>query len=545
MLQNIQSGLDTISLLGSYISSNDKYIFVSSNGYNIYNGMIIVFVKNIENIDDTLTLQFHSKIHSPENINSNFGIKTAATNKMLAVSAISYNIYDGIIYMYELFRDAWIYRYKIYVNTNNKINGFGANIQINNNQLFISTFYNELYYFTLEDGINDNKFSLKTSFNIFNSRDINLDVKMISDNKNNLFVSNLTNVLTIINIDTMSHSYFLQGGAFKCFYGSELFIYDKTLFVSCSVYYPFYNIPDNIYSQIYVYDLIYEKNNIINDLVLREIITNKDNDQYFGTQVHVNNNNLIIPGRNAIYHYSYRNKKLRFQNKYAVPYSSVNYDYKVLLVDNYFIVGNYGFNDWQGAIFIGNILDDDTPSYINTVPNSVSKSSLLNNVFSVILLIIIGGVITIVTTMFCYFCVTLIIPKKHDKKKKNDEEEFSPYKVYSYAGYLETDDVPPIVYPMNYNPQYYYSSYYNPYYIPQYYYNYYNPNIDKENEKEKTNDDWVVNSPEQIISYKGYMYGSEQTHKEKVVSYRGYIYDSAIQRYREKIKPILNEMKKE
>jgi hypothetical protein len=289
-----------------------------------------------------------------------------------------------------------------------------------------------------------------------------------------------------------------------------------------------------------VYDLIYETNNIVNNIVLREIITNKDNDPYFGTHLHVNKNNLIISGRNAIYHYSYRNNKLKFQNKYAVPYSSVNYDYKVLLIDNYFIVGNYGFNEWQGAVFIGNTLEDEVPSYINNIPNSVSKSNLLNNVFSVILLIIIGGVITIVTTMLCYFCVTLIIPKKHDKKKKNDDEEFSPYKVYSYAGYLETDDAPPIVYPMNYNPQYYYSSYYTPQHYNPYYYN---PHIEKEKEKEKDKD--LVNSPEQIVSYKGYMYGSEQTYKEKVVSYRGYIYDSALQRYREKIKPILDEMKKE
>ena len=502
--------------------------------------MIMVFLKNIENIDDTLTLEFHSEIHSPENINSNFGIKTTATNKMLAVSAISYNIYDGIIYIYELFKDAWIYRYKIYVNTNNKINGFGANIQINNNQLFISTFYNELYYFKLDDSSDDNKFSLKTSFNIFNLTDVNLDVKMISDNKNNLFVSNLTNALTIINIDTMYQTYFLQEGLFNCFYGSELFIYDKTLFVSCSLYYPFYNIPEKIYSQIYVYDLIYETNNIVNNIFLREIIANKDNDPYFGTQVHVNNKNLIIPGRNAVYHYSYRNKKLKFQNKYAVPYSSVNYDYKVLLIDNYFIVGNYGFNDWQGAVFIGNTLDDDPSSYINTVPNSVSKSSLLNDVFSVILLIIIGCVITLVMTMFCYFFASLFIQKNDDKNKKKENEEFSPYKVYSYAGYLETDDVPPIIYPMNYNPQYYYSSYYTPQHYNPYYYN---PHIEKEKEKEKNKD--LVNSPEQIVSYKGYMYGSEQTYKEKVVSYRGYMYDSALQRYREKIKPILDEMKKE
>jgi len=518
MLQNIQSGLDTISLLGSYITSNDKFIFISSNGYNIYNGMIMVFVKNVENIDNKLTLEFHSEIHSPEKFNSNFGVKTSATNTMLAVSAISYNIYDGAIYIYELFKDIWIYKHKIYVDTNNKINGFGANVQINDNELFISTFYNQLYHYKYD--VITNQFTLNKTFNIFSLTDVNLYVKMISDVRNNLFISNLTNTLTIINIDTMSYSYLLQEGSFNCFYGSEIFIYKTALFVSCSLYYPFYNIPEEINNRIYIYDLIYESNNIIKNIVLREIIYDMHYDPYFGTHLNVNDKYLLVSGRNAIYYYSYNNnKKSQFKNEYIIPYSEVNYDYKVLLINNYFIAGNYGFNDLQGAVFIGNILDNDIPSYINTIPNDPSKSSLLNNIFSVILLIIIGSLITVVTTLFCYFFVTLFTPKNDDKKKKKEDEDFSPYKVYSYIGYVETDDAPPIVYPMNYNPQYYYSSYYSPqYYNPQYYYN---PHIEKEKEKEN------ILSP------------------EKVVSYRGYIYDSIQQKYKEKIKPILDEIKKE
>jgi hypothetical protein len=521
MLQNIQTGLDTISLLGSYITSNDKFIFISSNGYNIYNGMIMVFFKNVENIDNNLTLEFHSEIHTPEDFNSNFGVKTSATNTMLVVSAISYNIYDGVIYIYELFKDIWIYKHKIYVNTNNKINGFGSNVQINNNELFISTFYNQLYHYKYDDA--NNQFTLNKTFNIFNLTDVNLDVKMISDFRNNLFISNLTNTLTIINIDKMAYIYLLQEDSFNCFYGSELFIYKTTLFVSCSLYYPFYNIPEEINNQIYIYDLIYASN-IIKNIVFREIIYDIHYDPYFGTHLSVNDKYLLISGRNAIYYYSFnnnKNKKTQFKNEYIIPYSEVNYDYKVLLIDNYFIVGNYGFNDLQGAVFIGNILDNDIPSYINNIPDDLNKSSLLNNIFSVILLIIIGSFLTVVTTLFCYFFVTLFTPKNDDdKKKKKEDEEFSPYKVYSYIGYVETDDAPPIVYPMNYNPQYYYSSYYSPqYYNPQYYYN---PHIEKEKEKEEN-----VLSP------------------EKVVSYRGYIYDSIQQKYKEKIKPILHEIKKE
>ena len=43
----MQEDLDDISLLGSNIVSNSKFIFISANGYNIYNGLILVYYKNI------------------------------------------------------------------------------------------------------------------------------------------------------------------------------------------------------------------------------------------------------------------------------------------------------------------------------------------------------------------------------------------------------------------------------------------------------------------------------------------------------------------
>jgi hypothetical protein len=521
-LQNIQNRLDTISLLGSYITSNDKYIFISSNGYNIYNGMVMVFLKNIENKDNNFKLELHSEIHSPEILNSNFGIKTSATNNMLAVSAISYNIYDGTIYIYELFKDMWVYRYKIYLYTNNIINGFGANIQFNNNELFISTFYNQLYHYKYD--YNARMFLMNKTFKLSESREINLNlnVKVISDNMNNIFISNLTNTLTIINADMLIYTYFIQEGLFNCFYGSELFIYESMLFVSCALYYPFYNIPEEIYNKIYIYDLIYT-NNVIKNIILREVIDDIHNDPYFGTHLNVNDKHLIISGRNSIYYYNYNNKKFKFKNKYIIPYSMVNYDYKVLLLDDYFIVGNYGFDELKGAVFIGNLLDDNIPSRVNNIPNSVNKSNLLNNAFSIILLIIIGSFISAVLTLFCYFFASLLTQKIDEKKKKKEDEDFSPYKVYSYIGYVETDDADIVYNPQYlYNPQYYYSSYsspYNPqYYIPQYY----NHNNYIEKLKEKDN----------------------SSSKEKVVSYKGYLYDNIQQKYKEKIKPALDGIKK-
>jgi len=525
MLENIQSGLDTISLLGSHITSNDNFIFISSNGYNIYNGMIMVFLKNILNYDNKLSLQFHSEIHTPEVLNSNFGVKTAATNNILAVSAISYNAYDGIIYIYELYKNKWIYRDKIYLQSYNKINGFGANIQLNNDELFISTFYNKVHCYKYN--LNNKRFNIKNTLNIFNNNNINLDIKMIYDNINNLIISNLTNTLTIINMETLSYNYFTELTQYNCFYGSELFIYKSKLFVSCSLYYPFYNIPEGVINQIYIYDIIYKINNLVN-IVLNQIITDSNNDPYFGSQLNVNDKYLIVSGRNYIYNYDYNNFNPIFKEKFIIPYSLVNYDYKVLLIDNYFIVGNYGFNELQGAIFIGNIIDQEVPLNINTISN-IELNNMVNKIFLIVFLIFIGGLITIIITLFCYFFVSLFSPKIDEKKKKKEEEEYSPYKVYSYIGYVETDDIPvQVPYPMNYNTQYYNNSSYNPQYY--YYRQYYNPyNYRYQFEKYK-NENIYLN--EKNVS------------NEKVVSYKGYTYDSIQEKYKEKIKPILDEIKK-
>jgi hypothetical protein len=62
MLQEIDYGLDHISLFGSYITMNENFIFVSSNGHNIYNGAVTVYYKNVTKNNELITITKHSII---------------------------------------------------------------------------------------------------------------------------------------------------------------------------------------------------------------------------------------------------------------------------------------------------------------------------------------------------------------------------------------------------------------------------------------------------------------------------------------------------
>ena len=135
----MQEGLDNISLLGSNIISNSKFIFISANGYNIYNGLILVYYKNItidksENILSTM----HSIIESPEKLNSNFGLTASANDRYLAVGAISYDVYKGVVYIYKYIYNKWLYMQKIVNENGLPVSVFGDNIKIKINNTFVN-----------------------------------------------------------------------------------------------------------------------------------------------------------------------------------------------------------------------------------------------------------------------------------------------------------------------------------------------------------------------------------------------------------------------
>lgn len=60
----LTSGFDDTSLYGSNIILNDKFILVSSNGYNIFNGMVICYYHDLFAENNTLKfiqLYIHQK----------------------------------------------------------------------------------------------------------------------------------------------------------------------------------------------------------------------------------------------------------------------------------------------------------------------------------------------------------------------------------------------------------------------------------------------------------------------------------------------------
>jgi hypothetical protein len=352
------------------------------------------------------------------------------------------------------------------------------------------------------------------------SVEINYDIKIINSN-NNIIVSNLTNILTIINLNDNIVSYFIEENPYNCFYGSELYIYESSLFVSCSLYYPFNNIPDILKSQIFIYNVEYNNNNVKN-IVLTQIINTHNNDIYFGTNINANNNILLVSGQNKVYYYT-KNNEWELTNNYDIQDSYVNFDYKVKLIDDYFIIGNYGFSDLQGAVFSSYVIKPPSnPTNTDNISDlTTNKNNLINQILVIIFVFIVGSVGIITISLSCYFFVSLITPKIDEKKKKKDEEENSPYKVYSYMGYVETDDN------VYYNNQYYNDQYNNNQYNNnQYYYPYYF----------QQNVQFPLSPME-----KGKLNESDN---EKVVSYKGYIYDSIQEKYKEKIKPILDEINK-
>jgi len=205
----------------------------------------------------------------------------------------------------------------------------------------------------------------------------------------------------------------------------------------------------------------------------------------------------------------------------------------VQLTKDFFIVGNYGFNELQGAIFSGFI--ENTKDKSNIENNSKLTNSIQTKKIMLLLkMLTIGMLITFMIILCVYFWVIFFTPKIDEKKKKKEEEEYSPYKVYSYLGYTEADDnivVPDI--PYNYYQSYNFPN--NNLYFPNYYQNY--PSYYQNNVS-----DIQPLSPME----KGSLTKNDKVEysNETTVSYKGYTYDMIQKNYKEKIKPILDEIKK-
>ena len=275
----MQNGLDNISLLGSKIVSNSKFIFISANGYNIYNGLIVVYYNTID-IDNSenILANIHSIIESPEKLNSNFGLTASVNENYLAVGAISYNLYEGVVYIYKYIYNKWLYIQKIINKNKFHVSVFGDNIKItNNNQLIISDYSKLIYIYVLDN--NNDEFIYKKSVNDNIKNDIR-HLSITNDKYNNIIICNPSQNFYAFNLQDNSTTYFNIEFNNNCFYGSDVFLYEKMLFVSCSLYYPFTNIPYELNSKKEIYTInnvafilsMYPVGNVITSLIMTKII---------------------------------------------------------------------------------------------------------------------------------------------------------------------------------------------------------------------------------------------------------------------------------
>lgn len=437
----------------------------------------------------------------------------------------------------------WIYIQKL-INRDGLIaSGFGDIIKItNNNRIVVSDYSNLIYIYDLND--NNGKFFLSETI-VNNTQRLPNVYKQFSitndDYDNIIIISNFENNLLIKNVNDSSLILFKHEIDNECFYGSYIFLYDKMLFVSCSLYYPFTNIPDTINPKIYIYDITYNLNNIVS-LNLNQIINSPSNDIYFGTYIDANNKALLISGTSHVYYYE-QQQKWNFIKNYTMSETYINYDYKLKLLDNNFIVTNYGYDYLRGAIFIEKYSDINSEIQ-DIASNSIYSNNMYIKLYAILFLILAGAVLTILITLMCYVIVQLLTPVIEDKKDKKMEEDISPYKVYSYSGYVETED--PLYYsqpPIN-NPQIYY---FNPF--PLIYYpestaqinnDYQTRSILSPIEKGMKPDKDLKSDTKDLKSDTKADTKAEKFSKETVVTYKTSTYDSIIKTYEDKIKPHLN-----
>ena len=525
----IQTGLDYNSLFGSSILINNNFVFVSANGYNIYNGMIVVYYNNIT-IDNLNNPEFtlHSIIYSPEYLNTNFGLITSVNDNYLVVGGISYDIYRGVIYIYKFMYNRWLYIQKIINRNTYALSGFGDTIKItNNNDIIISDYSKSLYIYKLNVD-KDQFYHSETIINNTKLPNINQQFSLTSDNYGNIIISNFENNIFIKNVNDNSIKLFDHEIDNECFYGSNIFLYEKKLFVSCSLYYPFTNIPESLNPKIYVYDIIYNENNIIS-LNLHQIIISPSSDMYFATYIDANNKALLVSGTNNIYYYEY-NHKWNYNKMYPLSNAYVNYDYKLKLLDTNFIVTNYGYDELRGAIFIEKCFESDYEIQHILSNNSIDFNNNYMRIFTILFLLFGAVVLTITITLMCYLFVTLLTPLIENKKdKKKEEEEYSPYKVYSYVGYVETDD-PLYCHQQPINN--YQNNYFNPF---PYQINTALTNNHQSNSSLSPIEKGI--KPDNDLKAD---VGAEKISKETVVTYKTSTYDLIMKTYEDKIKPHLN-----
>lgn len=396
----VHAGLDTISLLGTRIVSNEDFVFVSANGYNNYNGAIVVLHKE--------DLSPHSVVHSPEPFHANVGWSLAVNQRYLVAGGLAYDIYTGVVYIYEWREDTWMHVQTLRPKRDPLL-GFGEKLIITpNHQVFVQDLRRGVYSYMVHDDD---------------------DVAKIVPTRDQPRFWNVV--------------WEPQEG---CTMGSFVVTSEEHVMVSCSLVYPFSEGSEGS-PKVYDYDLSWK---------LRETIFPPETDAYFGTSVALLDTQLAVSGTRNIYYYEYVGRSWTHMYTIRMPASRSPYDYQMLILPSKeVLVGHYAFDEWEGGLFLAKL-----PSVATSSSLEGAVGSLRKQLVSLFLLLLGGILVTMLVTLTCYLIVQGCTPVSLKKKKKEEEE--SPYKVYSYKGYVETDDptyckTPHMYnYPLNYMPTLYY-----------------------------------------------------------------------------------------
>lgn len=522
----LSNGLDATSLYGSNIITNEKFIFVSSNGYNEFEGAVVCYYNSLL-LEQNNVLKIHSIIYSPESSNNIFGIKINIHNDILLISAIGYNTYNGVVYVYKFLNNNWILNQKLEPNKNFPYNfpiGFGYELSTNGKYLAIGCTSGQIYLYLLDDKIY--KYIYMGNI-IGNNNHVNkisfLNNSLITSFDNTLYGYDLENYnFKEINLHySNSYDYILNPTEHNIdckYFGKNIKILNNILILSCSIPYPFdksylEDLEDleNFNPKIIIYSISHNiKFNTIQLNPIKIISPNKK-DIYFGGNFDFDQTYLFVSGTNKIYQYQINDTNLinLLTNIYTIPSNNINNDYKLKIINNILLIGSYGYDDLSGSVYYldykNNIKDNN--ENINNKNISSEKKNIHNIPIVFILFICMLIFLALLITIIIYGCIYYycVIPNSKlllNKKKK--EEENSPYKVYSYLGYSEMDEY---IYGSNNIPN---KSYYIPF---PYIHPYYNQNYNKKSLDKK-----------EIIIYKSdnieHIIGGE-----KVYTYKEYEYD--------------------
>jgi len=474
-------GLDHTALFASSVTLSDKYAVIGSNGYDIFKGIVHVYVPKTAS-----KWSLQSLIRSPVWDNANFGNDVSVDDERMVVSANAYEKYDGIVFVYErnLEHQCWLLTgtIKSPLANQTRSQGFGYRVDMSGNFLIASTSVNNAYIFKeVEPG----NWTLHTALeppalDIYFGRSVAIDNDIAvvgaygyDQNVGRVFVYkhdaqndtwNLMEELAPLrNQSSFGFSVDMQGSSLivgaNGFYKGE-FGNHRSFGARNSQ--PLVND-----GWAYVYQLAPNRSMYLLDA---EIASPVGNNSYFGSGVGIYGDSIVVgadgypcfglTGAGFVYHKGEDGWTLH--QAYPSPAGpDGHFGYAVDINANYSAIGAYGFDELRGAIYLA---ERDPYNYTPIIPSPtmsptqpadtlsggglnkpVGKSGLT---LGMILALALGALIVAGSAgllIYCCCCMVPIIPVLKKKKKKEEEDE-SPYTVHSYAGYVEEEFyVPPVV----------------------------------------------------------------------------------------------------